>query len=144
MHLIFFNFSKNFTFSRYRRLKSKFLYERYSPCIFSSCSIDLPPQNSREFSGTGTKFLRCRYRLPVLFSVPNGSHFFLQNGHQGALSLYQYYIKYILISLIDTTNTSSVCNNEYYDDTDQAVLSINIFQGHLHSGLLIAPKTSQE
>ena len=104
----------------------------------------VPPQNSREFSGTGTKFLRCRYRLPVLFSVPNGSHFFLQNGHQGALSLYQYYIKYILISLIDTTNTSSVCNNEYYDDTDQAVLSINIFQGHLHSGLLIAPKTSQE
>ena len=31
----------HFSFPRYGRLKSKFLCERYSHCIFSSCSIDL-------------------------------------------------------------------------------------------------------
>ena len=31
----------HFSFSRYGRLKSKFLCERYSHCIFSSCSIEL-------------------------------------------------------------------------------------------------------
>ena len=31
----------HFSFPRYGRLKSKFLCERYSHCIFSSCSIEL-------------------------------------------------------------------------------------------------------
>ena len=31
----------NFSFPRYGRFKSKFLCERYSHCIFSSCSIEL-------------------------------------------------------------------------------------------------------
>ena len=41
MHLIFFDFSKNFTVFEICRLKLNFLCERYSHCIYSSCSIEL-------------------------------------------------------------------------------------------------------
>ena len=39
--LFLFNFSKISPFSKYGRLKSKYLCERYSHCIYSSCSTEL-------------------------------------------------------------------------------------------------------
>ena len=56
----------HFLFPRYGRLKSKFLCERYSHCIFSSCSIDLT---------------KTRYTWS-LTAVPNHILFSLSQNHR--------------------------------------------------------------
>ena len=55
----------HFSFPRYGRLKSKFLCERYSHCIFSSCSIDLT-KTRYTWSLTAvtlimTRVIKCRF-----------------------------------------------------------------------------------